>query len=63
MAKNIELKVEGDELVLRIKLTTQYGVSASGKSIIIASSEGYMPIPGDETAKLNVNVIRSYRGR
>jgi hypothetical protein len=58
MAKNIETRVQGDKLVITIDLSKNYGLSSSGKSLIIASSEGNVPVPGREDIKIGVNVYR-----
>ena len=58
MAKNIETKVQGDKLVITIDLSKNFGLSSSGKSLIIASSEGNIPVPGREDIKIGVNVYR-----
>ena len=53
--KNVELIVNGDILTLTIDLSKEFGPSASGKTIIIASTEGNARIPGrDEQIGLNV---------
>ncbi len=56
--KNIEAKVQGDKLVITIDLTKDFGLSGSGKSIIIASTEGNVSVPGREDIKIGVNVYR-----
>ncbi len=56
--KNIEAKVQGDKLVITIDLTKDFGLSGSGKSIIIASTEGNVPVPGREEIKIGINVYR-----
>lgn len=38
--KNVEMKVEGDRLTIVVDLSKDFGKSASGKSIIVASTEG-----------------------
>ncbi|MBR9977853.1 MAG: hypothetical protein KFH87_07170 [Bacteroidetes bacterium] len=38
--KNVEMKVEGNILTITIDLSKEYGLSSSGKSVIIASTEG-----------------------
>ena len=43
--KNIDLKIEGDELVLRMNLKDRHGPSKSGKTTIVASSEGNQLVP------------------
>ncbi len=53
--KNIEMTVEGDILVMKIDLSKEFGPSKSGKTIIIASTEGNMSLPGrDEKVGLNI---------
>lgn len=54
--KNIEMKVEENKLTITVDLSQRYGKSSSGKSIIIASSEGNQPIPGNEEIKIGLNV-------
>lgn len=56
--KNIEAKVQGDKLVITIDLTKDFGLSGSGKSIIIASTEGNVSVPGREEIKIGINVYR-----
>ena len=56
--KNIKAKVQGDELILTIDLSKNFGLSGSGKSIIIASTEGNVAVPGREEVKIGVNVYR-----
>jgi len=56
--KNIEMHVEGNVLTIKVDLSKQFGPSSSGKSIIIASTEGNRPVPGLEDVKIGVNVYR-----
>lgn len=58
--KNVNLDVKGNELVIKIDLSKDFGPSASGKNIIIASTEGNQTIPGkeDEGIKLGLNVYK-----
>lgn len=60
--KNVDMKVEGDTLVIRVDLTKEFGPSSSGKTIIVASSEGNQTIeyekPGKGAYKLGLNVYR-----
>ncbi|MFH1529416.1 MAG: hypothetical protein ABIK09_01635 [Pseudomonadota bacterium] len=55
--KNVEMKVEGNILTIQVDLTKEFGASSSGKTIIIASTEGNMAVPGHE-AKIGLNVYR-----
>jgi hypothetical protein len=56
--KNIEMTIEENVLVIKVDLTKEFGPSASGKNIIIASTEGNVSIPGREDAKVGLNVYR-----
>ena len=55
--KNIELKVEGNILTITVDLSKDFGKSSSGKSVIIASSEGNVSVPGREE-KIGLNIYR-----
>lgn len=56
--KNLEMKREGTKLIIEVDLTQDFGISKSGKSMIIASSEGNISIPGDEEIKIGLNIYR-----
>jgi len=56
--KNVEMSVEGNTLTIKVDLSKEFGPSTSGKTIIIASSEGNQSIPGKETVKIGLNVYR-----
>ena len=58
--KNVEMKVEGNILTIEVDLSQEFGPSSSGKTIIIASTEGNVSIPGAEGKKVGLNV---YRGK
>jgi hypothetical protein len=55
--KNVEMKLEGNILVIRVDLTKDFGPSASGKTTIIASTEGNIPVP-DREERIGLNVYR-----
>ena len=55
--KNVEMRVEGNILTIRVDLTKEFGPSASGKTIIIASTEGNVSVP-DRQEKVGLNVYR-----
>jgi len=56
MARNVEFKVEGTKLVITVDLAQQGQVSASGKSLVIGSTEGNVSVPGKEEIKVGLNV-------
>ena len=55
--KNVEMTVEGTMLTIKVDLSKEFGPSASGKTIIIASTEGNVTIPNREE-KVGLNVYR-----
>ena len=56
--KNVEMSVDGNILTIRVDLTKDFGPSSSGKTIIIASSEGNQSVPGKEAVKIGLNVYK-----
>jgi hypothetical protein len=55
--KNVEMRVEGDELTILIDLTKEFGPSKSGKTIIVASTEGNQLVYNREE-KIGLNVYK-----
>jgi hypothetical protein len=55
--KNVEMTVAGNILTIKVDLTKEFGPSASGKTIIIASTEGNITVPEREE-KVGLNVYR-----
>jgi hypothetical protein len=55
--KNVEMSVDGNILTIKVDLSKEYGPSSSGKTIIVASTEGNVPIP-DREERLGLNVYR-----
>jgi len=56
--KNIEMILNGDKLVITVDISKDFGLSKSGKSITIASTEGNKSIPNHEDIKIGLNVYR-----
>ena len=56
--KNIEMNVIGEELIIKVDLSQSFGRSTSGKSIIIASTEGNQSISGNEEIKIGLNIYK-----
>ena len=56
--KNIEMKVEHGKLTITVDLTSDLGPSASGKSVMIATTEGNVEVPGAPDVKIGLNVYR-----
>jgi len=56
--KNVETRIEGTKLIITVDLSKSFGPSKSGKTIIIASTEGSLKV-GEATLGLNVYKHRS----
>ncbi len=56
--KNIEMKTEGTILTIKVDLTKEFGPSSSGKTIIVASTEGNIAIEGREEIKVGLNIYK-----
>ncbi|MBU0929093.1 MAG: hypothetical protein KKA67_15185 [Spirochaetes bacterium] len=56
--KNVEMKLTGNILTITVDVSKEYGLSSSGKSTIIASTEGNVSIPGKEDVKIGLNIYR-----
>lgn len=56
--KNCEMKLTGNILTITVDVSKEFGKSGSGKSIIIASTEGNVSIPEKEDIKIGLNVYR-----
>ncbi len=55
--KNVDMTVEGNILTIKVDLTKEFGPSSSGKTIIIASTEGNVSIQ-DRDEKIGLNIYR-----
>ena len=56
LMKNIEMSTEGTILTIKVDLSQRFGKSSSGKSTIVASTEGNQSVPGNEEIKIGLNV-------
>ncbi len=56
--KNVEMNVEGNILTIKVDLSKEFGPSTSGKTIIIASTEGNQSVPDKEEVKIGLNVYK-----
>jgi hypothetical protein len=56
--KNVEMSIDGNILTIKVDLSKEFGPSTSGKSIVIASSEGNKGVPGKEDVKIGLNVYK-----
>jgi len=56
--KNCEMKLDGNIMTITVDISKEFGKSSSGKSIIIASTEGNVSIPEKEDIIIGLNVYR-----
>jgi hypothetical protein len=57
--KNIDMAVSGNILTIKVDLSKSYGPSRSGKTTIIASTEGNVSIPTREDIKVGLNIYKT----
>ena len=55
--KNVEMTVDQGILTIKVDLSKEFGPSSSGKTIIIATTEGNVTVP-DREEKVGLNVYR-----
>ena len=61
--KNVKVTVQGNLLTITVDLTQNQGPSSSGKTDIIATTEGNVSVPGREDVKLGLHIYTSRKGR
>lgn len=52
--KNVDMQVEGNTLTIKVDLTQNFGKSSSGKTNIVASTEGTATLEDGTMVGLNV---------
>lgn len=55
--KNVDMSVEGNILTIKVDLSKEFGPSSSGKTTIIATTEGNVTVPGREE-KIGLNIYK-----
>ncbi|MBF0464620.1 MAG: hypothetical protein HQK88_02770 [Nitrospirae bacterium] len=56
--KNVEMSLSGNILTIKVDISKEFGLSSSGKTIIIGSTEGNQSVDGAETVKVGLNVYK-----
>lgn len=56
--KNVEMKVTGKKLTIEVDLEKEFGMSKSGKTVVVASTLGNVSIPEHEDIKIGLNVYK-----
>ncbi|HOX31442.1 MAG TPA: hypothetical protein PLB91_03880 [Spirochaetales bacterium] len=54
--KNVDMKLDGDILTIVVDIAQEFGLSPTGKSRIIATTEGNVSIPGRKAVRMGLNV-------
>ena len=52
------MSVDGNTLVIKVDLAKEFGPSSSGKTIIIATTEGNQSVPDHEGVKIGLNIYK-----
>ena len=54
---NVRMEIEGDTLIVKINLAERHGLAKSGRSMTVATTNGFATIPGqgDMWIELKVN--------
>ena len=58
--ENVKTKINGHELTITVDLTHIGNASKSGKTVRIASTEGFVSIPEHEGIMLSLNVNKRH---
>jgi len=56
--RNVAMTVNGNVLTIMVDLTKDHGVSKSGKTRIIASTDGNQTVEGGAGAVIGLNIYR-----
>lgn len=59
MAYNIEAEVAGNILIVKINLDEEFGPSKSGKTVLVASTQGNHQVPDKPGYMFGVNVYKT----
>jgi ABC-type lipoprotein export system ATPase subunit len=54
--KNVNMNIKDDVLTITVNLKERHGKSGSGKTTIVASTEGNIDVPGHEAIKMGINL-------
>ena len=59
--KNVDMKIEGNTLTIKVDLSQDFGPSKSEKTIIIATTSGNVSLPEHEEIKIGLNIYKPNR--
>ena len=55
--RNVDMKIEGTILTIKVDLSKPGEVSSSGKSLVIGTTEGNVSVPDRAEVKIGLNKI------
>ena len=55
---NVQIEVKDNKAIITIDLNKEFGPSKSGKTIVVATTRGNVPVPGAEAYRLGLNCYR-----
>jgi uncharacterized protein YaiE (UPF0345 family) len=55
---NVKMSVKNGKLTIEVDLSKDFGPSKSGKTITVAGTGGFKPVPETEGVIVNLNVCR-----
>ena len=55
---NIQIEVKDNKAIITIDLSKDFGPSKSGKTIVVATTRGNVPIPGAENSRIGINCYK-----
>jgi len=58
---NIKMSVKDDTLTITVDLTLSSGPSKSGKTLIIATTRGFLPVPEHKGIAISLNVNKQHK--
>lgn len=56
--KNCDMKLTGNILTITVDISKDFGKSSSGKSVIIATTEGNVTVPDTDEIKIGLNIYK-----
>lgn len=59
--KNVKMTLDGNILTIQVDVTKDYGPSSSGKTNIVATTEGGQSVEGLEDVKVNLTVYKKVK--
>ena len=56
--KGVQAEVNGKKLTILVDLDGNYGPSSTGKTTVVATTSGFVKVPGHENISFSINVNR-----